>query len=85
MSLRDFPGGPVIKNPPCNAGRVGSIPGGGTKIPPAKKQLSLGAATTDLEHHKQTVLALQGKISSATIKTQCHRVNNLFKTSLNVP
>ena len=23
----DFPGGPVVKNPPCNAGNMGSIPG----------------------------------------------------------
>ena len=28
----DFPGGPVVKNLPCNAGDVGSIPGQGTKI-----------------------------------------------------
>ena len=28
-SLKDFPGGPVVKNPPCNAGDVGSIPGPG--------------------------------------------------------
>ena len=25
----DFPGGPVIKNPPANAGDMGSIPGPG--------------------------------------------------------
>ena len=25
--LGDFPGGPVVKNPPGNAGVVGSIPG----------------------------------------------------------
>ena len=36
----DLPGGPVVKNLPCNAGDVGSIPGWGTKIPPAAKQLS---------------------------------------------
>ena len=30
----DFPGGPVVKNPPSNAGDTGS-PGGGTKIPHA--------------------------------------------------
>ena len=28
----DFPGGPVVKNPPSNAGGVGSITGWGTKI-----------------------------------------------------
>ena len=30
---RDFPSGPAVKNPPANAGYVGSIPGLGTKIP----------------------------------------------------
>ena len=29
----DFPGGPVVKNLPRNAGDAGSILGGGTKIP----------------------------------------------------
>ena len=36
---RDFPGGPVAKKPPSNAGDVGSIPGQGTKIPHAARQL----------------------------------------------
>ena len=30
----DFPGGPVVKNPPCNVQDVGLIPGWGNKIPP---------------------------------------------------
>ena len=29
----DFPGGPVVKNPPSNAGDTGSLLGQGTKIP----------------------------------------------------
>ena len=37
----DFPGGPGVKNLPSNAGDVGSIPGGGTKILPSTGQLSL--------------------------------------------
>ena len=37
---RDLPGGPVVKNPPSNAEDQGSIPGWGTKIPHASKQLS---------------------------------------------
>ena len=37
---RDFPGGPVVKNPPYNAGDMGLIPGQGTKIPYAVGQLS---------------------------------------------
>ena len=36
---QDFPGGPVVKNPPCNGGDMGSIPGQGTKIPYATGQL----------------------------------------------
>ena len=31
-SSGDFPDGPVVKNPPCNAGDVDLIPGQGTKI-----------------------------------------------------
>ena len=38
--MRDFPGGPVVKNPPSNAGDVGSVPGWGTKNPHAWGQLS---------------------------------------------
>ena len=32
---RDFLGGPLVKNPPSNAGDAGSTPGGGTNIPHA--------------------------------------------------
>ena len=32
-SRQDFPGGPVFKNPPSNAGDEGSISGQGSKIP----------------------------------------------------
>ena len=35
---RDFPGGPVAKNPLSNAGVVGLIPGLGMKIPHAVRQ-----------------------------------------------
>ena len=31
--VRDFPGGPVVKNLPASAGDTGSSPGLGTKIP----------------------------------------------------
>ena len=49
--MRDFPDGPVVKIPPCNAGDVNSIPGQGTKIPHAMEQLSPPAATTELLYH----------------------------------
>ena len=31
-TMRDFPGGPVVRASPSNAGGVGSIPGRGAKI-----------------------------------------------------
>ena len=50
----DFPGGPVVNNPHCNAEDTGSISRRGTKIPYSVGQLSpcatresLGATTTD--------------------------------------
>ena len=43
----DFPGDPVVNNPSCNAGFLGLIPGWGTKIPLALRQLSPGASTTE--------------------------------------
>ena len=48
----DFPGGPVVKNLPYNAGDAGSIPGQGTKIPHATGQLSPRATATELVCHK---------------------------------
>ena len=51
LPLWDFPDGPVVKNLPCKAGDVGSIPGWGTKIPHALEQLSLCAATPEPTHH----------------------------------
>ena len=36
----NFPGGPVVKNPPSNAGDAGSIPDQGTKTAHAMEQLS---------------------------------------------
>ena len=38
---RDFPGGPVVKNLPCNAGDAGLIPGWGTKILGKEKKIKL--------------------------------------------
>ena len=47
--VRDFPGCPVVKNPPCNAGDTGSVPGRGAEIPYATGQLSLQTSTTEPE------------------------------------
>ena len=43
--MRDFRGGPVVKNPPSNAGDTSSIPGQGSKILHSTEQLSLCATT----------------------------------------
>ena len=42
---RDFPGGPVIRSPPCNAGNTGLTPGRRTRIPHAAEKLVLRTAT----------------------------------------
>ena len=44
---QDFPGGPVVKILPSNAGDMGFIPGWGTKIPKISGQPSPSATTTD--------------------------------------
>ena len=67
--MSDFPGGPVVKNPPSNAGDTGSIPGQGTKIPHVMEQLSPSTATTEPRHHHWRVCESQQKIPCATAKT----------------
>ena len=49
----DFPGSPVVKNLPCNAGNVGLAPGQGSKIPYAMNQLSLSITTTEFECYSE--------------------------------
>ena len=49
VCLEDFPGGPVVKNLPCDAGRAGSIPGQKPEIAQVVEQLSPHAITTELE------------------------------------
>ena len=58
--FRDFPGGLVVKDPPCHAEDVASIPGQGTKIPQAAEQLILLTATTEPIYSR--IRMLQGKI-----------------------
>ena len=53
MRAWDFPGGPVVKNLPPNAGDIGSIPGRGTKIPHATEHLSPGTATREPACHNE--------------------------------
>ena len=43
-----LPRGPVVRNLPCNAGDLGSIPVQGTKIPHAEQQLSVRTLSREL-------------------------------------
>ena len=60
----DFPGGPVVKNLPSNAGDEDSNPGQGAKIPYALGQLT--PCTPAREAHTQ----LLEKLLCAAAKTQ---------------
>ena len=50
--IREFPGGPVVKNLPSNVGNGGSgfSPGRGTRVPHAAGQLSPHTTTTESTH-----------------------------------
>ena len=60
-----FPGGPVVKNPPPNAGDMSSIAGWGTKIPHALGQLSLHVTRESMCHNKREACALQWRPGTA--------------------
>ena len=49
-SVGTFPGGPVVKNWPCNAGGVGLSPGQGTTIPQVREQINLHTVTRKSMH-----------------------------------
>ena len=49
--FRDFSGGPVVKDPSCNAGEAGLIPGWRTKVSCATEQLRPRMTTTEPAHH----------------------------------
>ena len=64
--IRDFPGGPVVKNPPSNAEDTGSVSGWGTKIPHDAGQLSPHATTrVKLPHCNETFHVLQLRADAA--------------------
>ena len=50
QEARDFPGGPVVENLPCNAEHAGSVSSWGSKIPQASEQLSPCATTREFLH-----------------------------------
>ena len=62
----------MVRNPPCNAGATGSIPGRGIKIPHALEQVSPHTATSESRHP-------QHKITHDATKTQCSLNKYFFK------
>ena len=70
MLKQGLPGGPVVKNSPCNAGDWGLIPGQGTKIPHPAGQLSLSATPREPTRHNQRVHSQQQKISRDATKAR---------------
>ena len=52
---RGLPGGPVVKNWPCNAGDRGSRSVLETKIPHTAEQLSQGDTAGELVHGKKKI------------------------------
>ena len=52
MEERDFPGGPLVKNLPCSAGDVGSIPSWGIQILQAVRLLSPHALEPTLHNRR---------------------------------
>ena len=69
---RDFPGGPVVKNPPSSAGDAGSIPGRRNKIPHAAGQLSPCITTTKPAHHNYWARTLWRPCTTTREKSTCH-------------
>ena len=63
VSWWHFPGGPMIKTSPTNAGNAGSIPGQGAKNWHAQAELLSPKATTKESLH----MAQQGRPSAAKI------------------
>ena len=67
----DFPGGPVVKNPPVNAADAGLIPGQGAQTPQALGRLSRWAAL-QLESQQTAV-----RVPHAAAETGRSQMNKL--------
>ena len=49
MGVGDFPGDPVVKNPPANAGDMGWIPGPREDLTNARGQINPCSTTTEAQ------------------------------------
>ena len=71
----DFPGCPVVKNLPCNAGDEGSIPGPGTKIPHDPEQLNLWATARESVHGNKESPMMQQRLHVLQLRTDAKKLN----------
>ena len=69
----------MVKNPPCNAGDKGSVPGGRTKIPHASDQLSLQPTVTELAHSRARVPQVLKPMSSGVHAPQQKMLRDAVK------
>ena len=76
----DFHCGPVVKNPPCNAGDVGLIPGWGTKIPHATEQLSPYVITRESVQCNERAHMIQWRSYRLQLRPDAEIIHNLKKT-----
>ena len=65
MVIRNFPGGPVVKNLPSNAGDMGSIPGWEITNPHDAGQLRWCATYTEPELSEACLPQLQRSLRAA--------------------
>ena len=71
QTVRDLPGGPMVKRLTANAGEAVSMAGLKTKIPHAMWQRSLRAAITDAHMlHQKASTEKNKKYTKGTTKTQ---------------
>ena len=72
---KDFPGGPVVKNPPVNAGGRGFDPWSG-KIPHVSEQLSPHTPTAEPEPQSPCCVTRE----AASMRSQCTTTREGFKS-----
>ena len=65
----------MVKNPPCNAGNMGLIPGQGTKVPHAVEQLGTCATAAEPALCNSRVCMSDSQDSACLDKTQCSQIN----------
>ena len=76
----------MVKNLPCYAGDVDSIPGWGPKIPTHTKPLSTSTTATELARHTERGCVLPEKIPQDTVEilrvtaeTPCREITTQIK------